>query len=193
MASGEIRVLIVDDNRSLARSLAELLRRRAFRTFLAHRAAAAVRMARRFRPHVVVADVQLPDSAGPELLEGLARVAPETRVILISAGGSAALGAPLRRVFGRLDKPFDPLRLVALVRRAAEDLLKTFSATALPLALPSRAGTGRFALVPLRRLLPAGPRAAASLTLVPARTRSRVLALRMVRKAAAWTGPAGND
>jgi DNA-binding NtrC family response regulator len=117
MASATI--LIVDDNGPLARSLAELLARRRFRTLVAETAATALRLVRRVRPDLVIADMELPDGSGGQLADRLAQVAPRTPVILITASCTERMVGPvIGSVFATVGKPFDPLRLVALVRRA---------------------------------------------------------------------------
>ena len=60
-------ILIVDDNQPLARSLAELLARRSFRTLVAGTAAAALHLAHRLRPDLVIADVDIGSNIGAKL------------------------------------------------------------------------------------------------------------------------------
>ena len=74
-------VLIVDDNAPLARSVAELLSRRSFRTVVAGTASAGLRLARRLRPDLVIVDVDLPDVSGRELSRRLARLTPPVPVM----------------------------------------------------------------------------------------------------------------
>jgi two-component system OmpR family response regulator len=116
-------VLIVDDNRPLARAVAELLSRRQFRTLVAGTAGMALSLARCLRPHLVIADMELPDQSGAELAERLAACVPRIPVILMSAAdGALGAGRLAESVFATLQKPFDPLSLVALVRRALREV-----------------------------------------------------------------------
>ena len=152
-------VLIVDDNRPLARSIAELLRRRAFRAVVATTAGRALRLARRLHPDLVIADVDLPDLTGHELADRIAADAPGVRVILVSAGLRVeSAGQALPSVFATLDKPFDPLHLVALVRQALGRVTR---------------GAVESPLVPVPRLLPARHPAGARLTTALVRRMSR--------------------
>jgi len=165
-------VLIVDDNQSLAGSLAELLGRRSLRTAVADSGKAGLRLALRLKPSLVIADVRLPDFSGADLAARLAGLLPETRIILISATDQppAAAGHRGGPILATLEKPFDPLRLLALVRRAL----------ALPPPARSRptAGPVRFPLVlsrprlPMRRLV--HPAAAAVGRAPTGQPRSRV-------------------
>ena len=113
-------VLIVDDNAPLARSVAELLSRRSFRTVVAGTASAGLRLARRLRPDLVIVDVDLPDVSGRELSRRLARLTPPVPVILVTAADEAeADPVPSSAgVVATLGKPFDPLYLLSQVRRA---------------------------------------------------------------------------
>ena len=63
-----IRVLVVDDEPSLAELLASVLRYEGWEIMTAGDGATAVRTAREFRPDAVVLDIMLPDFDGLEVL-----------------------------------------------------------------------------------------------------------------------------
>ena len=71
-------------------------------------------------PAVVLLDLKLPDSTDLNLLRRLRRLAPNSRVILMTAHGSAdVLEEALRAgAFRAVGKPFDLQDMVALVRDA---------------------------------------------------------------------------
>ncbi len=145
MAAGTI--LIVDDNAPLARSLAELLSRRRFRTVVADTAAAALRLAHSLRPDLVIADLQLPAHSGVDLAERLAAAAGRVPVILMSAAEAGwPPGRPARGVVATVAKPFDPLVLIGLVRRAlrrAAAVEVEFPLVRSPRLLPARRAPAR--------------------------------------------------
>ncbi len=60
------RILVVDDNRDSADSIATLLQLSGHRTFIAHDGLAAVEAAEHLRPDVVLLDVGLPKISGIE-------------------------------------------------------------------------------------------------------------------------------
>jgi len=112
-----VRVLVVDDEPSLAELLASVLRYEAWETRTAGSSLAAVRTAREFRPDAVVLDVMLPDLSGLEVLGRLraelphvcvlfltARDAVEDRIAGITAGGDDYVTKPfsLEEVLARL-------------------------------------------------------------------------------------------
>jgi two-component system OmpR family response regulator len=112
-----MRVLVVDDERSLAELLTMALRYEGWDVQSAGDGATAVTLARRFRPDVVVLDVMLPDLDGLEVLRRLradssdipvlfltARDAVEDRVAGLTAGGDDYVTKPfsLEEVVARL-------------------------------------------------------------------------------------------
>ena len=112
-----IRVLVVDDEPSLAELLASVLRYEGWEIKTAGDGTSAVSTAREFRPDAVVLDVMLPDFDGLEVLRRVrselphvcvlfltARDAVEDRVAGITAGGDDYVTKPfsLEEVLARL-------------------------------------------------------------------------------------------
>jgi two-component system, OmpR family, response regulator len=112
-----IRILVVDDEPSLAELLASVLRYEGWDIAVAADGSSAVRTAREFQPDAVVLDVMLPDFSGFEVLRRLraerphvcvlfltARDAVEDRVAGITAGGDDYVTKPfsLEEVLARL-------------------------------------------------------------------------------------------
>jgi two-component system, OmpR family, response regulator len=112
-----IRVLVVDDEPSLAELLASVLRYEGWEIRTAGDGTGAVRTAREFRPDAVVLDIMLPDFDGLEVLRRVraelphvcvlfltARDAVEDRVAGITAGGDDYVTKPfsLEEVLARL-------------------------------------------------------------------------------------------
>src|SRR5579875_2019223 len=126
-----IRVLVVDDEPSLAELLGSVLRYEGWETRTAGTGSGAVSIARDFRPDAVILDIMLPDFDGLEVLRRLradipevcvlfltARDAVEDRIAGITAGGDDYVTKPfsLEEVLARLR---------GLLRRA--DLTRTHS------------------------------------------------------------------
>jgi two-component system OmpR family response regulator len=112
-----VRVLVVDDEPSLAELLSSVLRYEGWEVRTAANGADAVRSAREFRPDAVVLDIMLPDFNGLEVMRRLraevpqicvlfltARDAVEDRVAGITAGGDDYVTKPfsLEEVLARL-------------------------------------------------------------------------------------------
>ena len=112
-----VRVLVVDDEPSLAELLASVLRYEGWDIQTAGDGKTAVQAAREFRPDAVILDVMLPDISGLEVLSRLraelphvcvlfltARDAVEDRIAGITAGGDDYVTKPfsLEEVLARL-------------------------------------------------------------------------------------------
>ncbi|MET9953188.1 response regulator transcription factor [Streptomyces sp. NPDC006339] len=80
-----VRVLVVDDEASLAELLSTALRYEGWQVHSAGDGAGAVRTARAFRPDVVVLDMMLPDMDGLAVLGRLRRELPEVPVLFLTA------------------------------------------------------------------------------------------------------------
>jgi two-component system OmpR family response regulator len=130
-----VRVLVVDDEPSLAELLSSVLRFEGWDVRTAADGLSAVRVAREFRPDAVVLDVMLPDFDGLEVLRRLrqeqpricvlfltARDAVEDRVAGITAGGDDYVTKPfsIEEVLARLR---GLLRRADLTRVHSEDEL----------------------------------------------------------------------
>jgi two-component system OmpR family response regulator len=112
-----VRVLVVDDEPSLAELLASVLRYEGWEIRTAADGAGAVKAAREFQPDAVVLDIMLPDFDGLEVLRRLrasqpgvcvlfltARASVEDRISGITAGGDDYVTKPfsLEEVLARL-------------------------------------------------------------------------------------------
>jgi two-component system OmpR family response regulator len=80
-----VRVLVVDDEPSLAELLASVLRYEGWTVKTAGNGADAVRTAREFRPDAVVLDIMLPDFNGLEVMRRLRAEVPQVCVLFLTA------------------------------------------------------------------------------------------------------------
>ena len=115
------RILIVDDEALIRWSVAESLEDAGFATAEAGSAAEAIRQLDGNGFAVILLDLRLPDSADLGLLRRIRQIAPEARVILMTAYGTPEILAEARQLgaVNTLNKPFDMARIVGLVREAA--------------------------------------------------------------------------
>ncbi len=109
-------VLIVDDDSSIRRLVAALLRSRGLSSLEAQNGLEAVQLYGSYHADIalVITDAQMPVMGGIEAIDRMRELSPGVRVILVSGGGPdvAAPGCPLVR------KPFTPAQLLAEVDRA---------------------------------------------------------------------------
>ena len=82
-----VRILVVDDNRDAADSLARLLKVMGNSVHTAHDGQEAVAAAREFRPHVVLCDIGLPKLNGYEACRLMKQQTWDEKMILIAVTG----------------------------------------------------------------------------------------------------------
>jgi DNA-binding NtrC family response regulator len=116
------RVLVVDDELLIRWSLNEALSERGYIVAEAADGGAALRVLGNGNPlpNVVLLDFRLPDSNSLDLLSQIRRLAPEARVILMTAFSTPEVvqGALDCGALGVLAKPFDVHQLDRLIGRA---------------------------------------------------------------------------
>jgi PAS domain S-box-containing protein len=112
------RVLIADDNRDGAESLAMILERSGHQVYTAHTGPEALQMAAQHRPHVAILDIGMPGFSGYEVAERIRREAWGLHITLIAATGwgqEEDRRRALRAGFDHhLTKPVDPKALERL-------------------------------------------------------------------------------
>lgn len=118
------RILLVDDETSIQRAIAPLLRARGYDVEIASTGAEALRVVSDRAPDVIVLDLGLPDIEGTEVCRRI-RGTSKTPIIILSARGAEAdkvnaldLGAD-----DYVTKPFGPEELLARIRVALRRVL----------------------------------------------------------------------
>lgn len=112
------RILVVDDEEVILRSLARLLRRE-FEVETAPSPSEALKTLDRFRPAIVLSDYSMPEMTGTELLSEIGRRQPASlRLILSGHADSRSIRAAIDDgVLCRLiAKPWDNMELVTLLK-----------------------------------------------------------------------------
>jgi len=106
------RILIAEDHSASRELMRYLLEANGYRTLTAEDGAAAVAMARRERPDLIVCDLQMPGLNGYEVLETLKRDAELAKVPMIAVTAFSMLGdreTVLTAGFdGYFSKPIEP-------------------------------------------------------------------------------------
>lgn len=114
------RVLVVDDEPSVCRSLSMVLERFGFEVTAAGDGLEALERFRRGLHDLVIADLKMPGLSGLELLREVKRLSPGTPVVLLTAFGTVetAVQAMKEGAFDFLQKPFGLEQLKDVVSRA---------------------------------------------------------------------------
>ncbi len=126
------RILVADDERAITAELAPFLERSGFEVAVAHDGAEVLQMAGSMRPDLIVLDVLMPELTGREVCRRLRAAGNWTPLIMLTQVGiSGERAMSLEEgADDYLNKPFDPLELVARIKA----VLRRGTASSPPLA-----------------------------------------------------------
>jgi two-component system response regulator AtoC len=118
------RVLVVDDEPLVRRSMERALTDQGFEVRTAASVAEGFAIFETLRPQVVVLDVRLPDGSGLDMLPRLRRADPALKVLMVTAFGETAdvVRAMKAGAADFLKKPYDLEELLHAVKSAAKSL-----------------------------------------------------------------------
>jgi len=118
--TGKARVLVVDDELPVCKSVCKALEREDYSIETALSGEEAIERSRAGPYDVVITDLMMPGISGMELLEAIRKEAPGTRVIMITGYPSitSAVEALKNGAFDYIPKPFTPDELRSQVSRA---------------------------------------------------------------------------
>lgn len=121
------KILTCDDEKHIVRLIQVNLERQGYEVITAHNGAECLEKVKEDRPDLIVLDVMMPEMTGFEVLEALKKD-PETESIPVIMLTARAQDADVLRgwqggVECYLTKPFNPMELIAFVKRifAMED------------------------------------------------------------------------
>ena len=125
MTAPRSTVLIVDDERTLARAVKAFLTEAGYEAEVAGDAEQALGLLQSLRPDVVFADVRLPGMSGTDLLRRIREFDPAIPVVIMTAYGTieGAVEAVKLGAFDYMKKPVDLEELKLLADRARETAL----------------------------------------------------------------------
>ncbi|MBF0524116.1 MAG: response regulator [Deltaproteobacteria bacterium] len=118
------RVLIVDDDRDLAESLADILESRGYVVGVAHSARDAREITSEFESQVAFIDLKLPDGSGTEVLSYLKKILPSCVFVIMTAYADldSAVSALEKGALHYLRKPVQPAEFLRLLEGAVETI-----------------------------------------------------------------------
>lgn len=117
------RLLLVDDEENILRSLRRVLRRGGWEIEVAPNGEKALELIATFRPAVVISDFRMPGINGVELLAAVKERWPHTqRIMLTGQADQQAIEEAINRseVFRFISKPWNDAQLILTVRSAFE-------------------------------------------------------------------------
>ena len=118
------RILIVDDERSIADTLALILSRSGYSASAAYSGESAIFIAQTLSPTLVISDIQMPGLDGISTALELRKLLPTCRFILFSGYPEAHLERAQQNGFNILTKPLAPTVLLQHVHAELQDRAK---------------------------------------------------------------------
>jgi two-component system KDP operon response regulator KdpE len=114
------RILVIDDDRAVARLLVACLAKEGYTVRSALTSDEGLTLVTSFHPNLVLLDVGLPDMSGLEVLKGIRALDPAIGVIMVTANTDPERACEALELGARayVDKPFDVAylkRVVAMV------------------------------------------------------------------------------
>jgi DNA-binding NtrC family response regulator len=112
-------VLVIDDDRVLADTLSEILRKNGFTPVALYSGEEALELAERLRPEIVLSDIRMSRIDGVEAAKRIRALHPDCRVILFTAH---VVSPSMRRMiegmgFELLQRPLHPEHVLSVLRR----------------------------------------------------------------------------
>lgn len=109
MGDKNLKVLIVDDDRRMARTIYDILKVKGFDAVQAYSGEEAVEKVKSDKPDCVLMDVKMPGMNGIEVLKIIKKLSPDLPVVLISAYATEEQAAEGKRhgAYAILPKPMD--------------------------------------------------------------------------------------
>jgi DNA-binding NtrC family response regulator len=117
-----VRILVVDDEPTMADSLKQNLMEEGFSVDTAATGAEAIELFDQGGHHLAICDLQLPDMDGLEVMRHMKDARPTTEVIVVTGYGSVARAVEATKAgaFYFVEKPFDFEEIQPLVDKALE-------------------------------------------------------------------------
>jgi CheY-like chemotaxis protein len=113
------KILVVDDNRDAADSLAAILRVEGHEARAAYSGAEAVQAAEEMKPDVVLLDIQMPEMSGYDVARALRDYRRGVRAVIVAVTAygqeSDKLAARQAGFHHHITKPVDPARVLEII------------------------------------------------------------------------------
>lgn len=117
-----MKILVVDDERSIRNSLGEILTDEGYTVDKAEDGPTAISMAEKEKYDVIFCDIKMPNMEGTEVLEKLHAEGVDAAIIMISGHGDidTAVDCIKKGAFDFIQKPLDLNRILITIKNASE-------------------------------------------------------------------------
>ena len=117
-----MKILIIDDERSIRNSLKEILADEGYDVDVAENGAQGCEMVDKEKYSVIFCDIKMPEMDGMEVLDRLAQMGVDSAVVMISGHGDidTAVECIKKGAFDFIQKPLDLNRILITIKNATE-------------------------------------------------------------------------
>jgi len=117
-----INILIVDDNKDLAKNISDILKSESYKTSYAFNGQDAIKLCRKKEFDLTLVDLKLPDIQGLQLIKKLLKLSPMEFIIITGHGNldNAVQAVAEKNIIAFETKPIDMDRLLTLIRQIIE-------------------------------------------------------------------------
>ena len=117
-----MKILVVDDERSIRNSLREILSDEGYEVEVAEDGAIGLSMASKGRYNVIFCDIKMPNMDGMEFLSKISEEGTDAAVVMISGHGDIATAVECikKGAFDFIEKPLDLNRILITIKNATE-------------------------------------------------------------------------
>ena len=115
-----MKILIIDDERSIRNSLKEILADEGYDVDVAENGAQGCSMVEKEKYGVIFCDIKMPEMDGMEVLDRFAAMGIDAAVVMISGHGDTAVECIKKGAFDFIQKPLDLNRILITIKNATE-------------------------------------------------------------------------
>lgn len=117
-----MKILIIDDERSIRNSLKEILADEGFEVEVAENGLSGIEAAIKEKFDIIFCDIKMPEMEGTEVLKKLAGIGTEAAIVMISGHGDieTAVDCIKQGAFDFIQKPLDLNRILITIKNASE-------------------------------------------------------------------------
>ncbi len=117
-----IKILIIDDDPNVRKTLSDILRAKGYDTSAVGRAGEGFSIMKQKTFNLVLIDLKLPDIPGLDVLDRIKTGSPSTEAIIITGHATleSAIEATNKGAFSFIQKPYDVDQLLIQIRHAVE-------------------------------------------------------------------------
>lgn len=112
------KIMVVDDDRHIVDYLVTVFSDNGYETCSASSGAEAMEVLEREKPDLISLDLDMPEDAGPRFFRNMTRHKEYESIPVIVVSGMAGPHRAIKKAVAVVSKPFDPERLISIVRDA---------------------------------------------------------------------------